>query len=42
MGTVIADYEPTGAMPEGEFAAPEPSTSDREAQRQRKIQEGSW
>lgn len=40
-GTVIATYEPGGAIPaEGSF--PEPSTSAREAERQRRMQEGTW
>lgn len=40
-GTIIATYEPAGEIPaEGQF--PEPSTSAREADRQRKMQEGSW
>lgn len=40
-GTIIASYEPAGAIPsDGQF--PEPSTSAREAERQRKMQEGSW
>lgn len=42
-GAVIAQYRPGGALPpyptEG---APEPSTSERESQRQRAMQEGSW
>ena len=41
-GTVIATYEPTGAMPEGTFATPEPATSAREAERQAKMKDGSW
>lgn len=40
-GTMIATYEPAGAIPaDGEF--PQPSTSAREAERQRRMQEGSW
>ena len=41
-GTVIADYEPTGSMPKGAFDGPEPATSAREAERQQKMQDGSW
>jgi len=40
-GTVIATYEPGGAIPaEGTF--PEAVTSAREAERQRRMQEGKW
>ncbi|MGH6786450.1 MAG: dihydrofolate reductase family protein [Novosphingobium sp.] len=40
-GTAIATYEPDGAIPSGgEF--PEPSTSAREAERQRAMAGGSW
>jgi len=40
-GTVIATYEPGGAIPaEGHF--PEASTSAREAERQRRMKEGNW
>ncbi|RTL80492.1 MAG: dihydrofolate reductase [Hyphomicrobiales bacterium] len=40
-GTVIATYEPGGAIPtEGSF--PEPSISARETERQRKMQRGRW
>jgi dihydrofolate reductase len=40
-GTVIATYEPDGAIPaSGQF--PEASTSAREAERQRKMKDGSW
>ncbi|MGJ0507588.1 MAG: dihydrofolate reductase family protein [Methylocystis sp.] len=40
-GTVIATYEPRGAIPtEGSF--PEPSISARETERQRKMQGGGW
>lgn len=42
MGTVIADYEPTGAMPEGNFAGPEPATNPRETERQHRIAAGTW
>jgi dihydrofolate reductase len=40
-GTVIATYEPDGAIPaSGDF--PEASTSTREAERQRKMRDGTW
>jgi len=40
-GTMIATYEPAGPIPEsGSF--PQPSTSDREAERQRRMRDGSW
>jgi dihydrofolate reductase len=40
-GTMIATYEPGGAIPtEGSF--PEPSISVREQERQRKMQRGCW
>lgn len=42
MGTVIADYAPTGAMPQGDFIGPAPVTSAREDERQRKMADGSW
>ncbi len=41
-GTVIATYEPGGALPPYPPYGPEPSTSAREAERQRLIAEGSW
>ena len=41
-GTVIATYEPCGALPAYPPHAPTPSTSAREAARQRRMQEGSW
>ena len=41
-GTIITDYEPTGAMPQGHFDAPEPVTSERELERQRRMTEGTW
>ena len=41
-GTIVADYEPTGSMPQGEFPAPEPVASAREKLRQRRIAEGTW
>jgi len=40
-GTVLATYEPAGAIPaSADF--PEPSTSVQEAERQRRMQEGTW
>ena len=40
-GTIIATYEPGGAIPtEGTF--PEQSTSAREAERQRRMREDTW
>jgi dihydrofolate reductase len=40
-GTVIATYEPDGAIPaSGDF--PEASTSAREGERQRKMRDGTW
>ncbi len=41
-GTVIATYEPGGALPPFPPEAPGPSTSPREAERQRRMREGSW
>ncbi len=41
-GTIIADYEPTGAMPQGQFDAPETVTSERELERQRRMAKGTW
>lgn len=41
-GTVIATYEPGGALPPYPADAPEPSTSAREAERQRRMKEGRW
>lgn len=41
-GTVIATYRPGGAMPPYPAEAPEPSTSEREAERQRRIKAGTW
>jgi dihydrofolate reductase len=40
-GTVIATYEPAGAIPaNGDF--PVPATSEREHERQRRMADGSW
>lgn len=41
-GTVIATYEPAGPIPAKAPHQPSPSTSDREAERQRKIANGNW
>jgi hypothetical protein len=41
-GTVIATYEPGGDLPPLPDGAPEASTSAREAERQRRMQEGTW
>jgi dihydrofolate reductase len=41
-GTVIATYEPGGALPAFPPFGPQPSTSAREAERQRRMAEGSW
>ena len=41
-GTVIATYEPAGPLPPYPPYGPEPSTSAREAERQRRMQEGTW
>ena len=41
-GTVIATYEPHGALPPYPPDGPEPSHSAREAERQRRMQDGTW
>jgi dihydrofolate reductase len=41
-GTVIATYEPGGTLPAFPPFGPQPSTSPREAERQRRMAEGSW
>jgi dihydrofolate reductase len=41
-GTVIATYEPGGALPAFPQYGPQPGTSTREAERQRRMTEGSW
>jgi dihydrofolate reductase len=41
-GTVIATYEPGATLPAFPPFAPQPSTSSREAARQRRMAEGSW
>jgi dihydrofolate reductase len=41
-GTMIATYEPGGTLPAFPPFGPQPSTSSREAERQRRMAEGSW
>lgn len=41
-GTVIAHYKPGGTLPPYPAEGPIPSTSDREAERQKKIAAGAW
>ncbi len=41
-GTMIATYEPGGRLPAFPPFGPQPSTSAREAERQRRMAEGSW
>ena len=41
-GTIVATYEPGGPIPAESPASPEPATSAREAERQRRIADGSW
>ena len=41
-GTVIATYKPGGALPPYPPEGPEPSTSKREAERQRRMAAGTW
>ena len=41
-GTVIATYRPGGALPPLPADAPEPSTSEREVERQRRMRAGTW
>lgn len=41
-GTVVATYAPGGALPPYPAEAPVPSTSAREAERQRAMKEGRW
>lgn len=41
-GTVIATYEPGGAIPPLPAEAPEASSSVREAERQRRMKDGTW
>jgi dihydrofolate reductase len=39
-GSIIASYEPAGAVQTGSFASPEPSIAEKE--RQRRMADGSW
>lgn len=41
-GTVIATYEPKGDLPPFPPEGPQPGTSAREAERQRRVAEGTW
>ena len=41
-GTVIATYERGGTLPDFPPFGPQPSTSPREAARQRRMAEGNW
>ncbi len=41
-GTVIATYRPGGALPPYPAQGPIPGTSAREAERQRRMEEGNW
>lgn len=41
-GTVIATYQPGGAIPPYPAEAPKPSTSEREAERLRRMKAGTW
>ena len=41
-GTVIATYEPGGALPDFPPFGPQPSTSAREEERQRRMARVSW
>lgn len=41
-GSVIVSYGPGDALPPYPDEAPEPSSSDREAERQRRMKDGSW
>jgi dihydrofolate reductase len=41
-GTVIATYEPGGTLPAFPPFGPQPSTSSREAERQRRMAQGGW
>lgn len=41
-GTIVATYEPAGPIPAKAPASPVPATSAREAERQRRIADGSW
>ena len=41
-GTVIATYKPGGALPPYPPEPPIPGTSDREVERQRRMEAGTW
>jgi len=41
-GTVIATYQPGDTLPAFPQFGPQPSTSSRETERQRRMAEGSW
>ncbi|GGD98608.1 dihydrofolate reductase [Tsuneonella deserti] len=41
-GTVIATYRPGGSLPPYPAEAPIPATSEREARRQQRMEEGTW
>ncbi len=41
-GTIIATYRPGGVLPPYPAEAPIAATSDREVERQRRMQDGSW
>lgn len=41
-GTVVATYEPAGPIPTEQPHTPSAATSAREAERQRRMQDGSW
>ena len=41
-GTIIATYRPGGELPPYPAEGPIPSTSEREAERQRKMKAGTW
>lgn len=41
-GTIIATWQPGGALPPMPAEAPAQATSAREAQRQQQIREGTW
>jgi hypothetical protein len=41
-GTVVATYEPAGPIPAEAPSQPSPATGTREAERQRKMRDGTW
>ena len=41
-GTVVATYTPGGSLPPYPDEAPIPATSDRELERRKRIEEGTW